>query len=130
MASKAKASTKTTTKTAAKPAAKTAAKPKAAKAPAPKASEPEAAAMPAPAHTPAASGTSIVPIVDRNPWGILALVLGIVGLGGVGTIIAGVKDGRHKGRDITFGVLQLVILFAGSLWGLVWGILIFVKGNK
>lgn len=117
-----KAATKTTTKTASKPATAKAAK---------------TTLTPDPVATPSTTSTTTTtgrdapyPIVDRNPWGILALVLGIVGLGGVGTIIAGVQDGRHKGRDITIGILQIVILFVGSVWGLVWGILIFVKGNK
>lgn len=72
---------------------------------------------------------AIYPIVDRTPWGIVALVLGIVGLGGIGTILTGVINGRHVARDITFGILQF-IPFLGNLWGLVWGILIFAKGNK
>ena len=93
---------------------------------------PAAAPAPAPAPAPAAasSGDPIYPIVDRTPWGILALILGILALGGVGTIIAGVISKKHMTRDIVFGVLQIVIPFAGWLWGLVWGILIFVKGNK
>ncbi|MGB0653099.1 MAG: hypothetical protein ACPGQL_07840 [Thermoplasmatota archaeon] len=70
-----------------------------------------------------------VPSVPRNWEGIVALVLAIVGLGGVGTIIAGIRDGSNVVRDIIFGVLQLIIPFLGWLWGLIWGILIFVKGD-
>ncbi len=67
------------------------------------------------------------PTVERNPWGIVALVLGIVGLGGVGTIIAGVIAKDNLVRDVIVGILQLVIPIVGWIWGLVWGILIFVK---
>lgn len=71
----------------------------------------------------------LVPIVDRTPWGIVALILGIFALGGVGTIIAGVIDKRNTVRDVIFGVLQLLIPVLGWIWGLIWGILIFVKGR-
>lgn len=67
------------------------------------------------------------PSVDQTPWGIVALILGIFGLGGVGTIIAGVIDGKNLVRDIVNGILQLVIPFVGWLWGLIWGILIFLR---
>lgn len=125
MATKAKASPKTTTK--AKSPAKSAAKPATAKAPA----KTTLHVDPTPTHTPAATGTKdpMYPIVDRNPWGIVALVLGIIGAGGVGTIIAGAVSKRHMARDITFGILQLIPII-GWIWGLVWGILIFVKGNE
>ena len=112
------AAKKSTPKAAQKAAAKTAPAP----APAPAAAPPAASAS--------MSGDPMYPIVDRTPWGILALVLGILALGGVGTIIAGVISKRHMTRDIIIGVLQLVIPFLGWAWGLVWGILIFVKGNK
>lgn len=110
-----KAAPKATAKTTAAPAA-------AAPAPAP-------TPAPAPSAAPAASRDAIYPIVDRSPWGIVALVLGIIGLGGVGTIIAGAISKQHMARDIIFGILQLVPI-VGQAWGLVWGILIFVKGNK
>lgn len=72
---------------------------------------------------------AMYPTVARNPYGIVALVLGIIGLGGVGTIIAGVISKENVTRDVIIGILQIVIPFAGWAWGLVWGILIFVKGT-
>lgn len=77
--------------------------------------------------TEVASPTSMYPTVERTPWGIVALVLGIIGLGGVGTIIAGAVSKENLVRDIVIGILQLIIPFVGWIWGLVWGILIFVK---
>ncbi len=71
----------------------------------------------------------MIPNVSRNWEGIVALILGIVGLGGVGTIIAGIRDGSNTVRDIIIGVIQLLIPLVGNLWGLVWGILIFVKSK-
>ncbi len=71
----------------------------------------------------------MIPAVQRTPWGIVSLILGIVGLGGVATIIAGVLDKGNLVRDVVIGVLQLVIPFVGWIWGLVWGILIFVKSD-
>ncbi len=70
-----------------------------------------------------------VPHVERTPWGIVALVLGIVGLGGIGTIIGGVLDKSNTVRDVIIGVLQLVIPVVGWIWGLVWGILIFMDSS-
>lgn len=67
------------------------------------------------------------PTVERTPWGIVALVLGIVGLGGVGTIIAGVIGKENVARDVIVGILQLVIPVLGWIWGLIWGILIFAR---
>lgn len=67
------------------------------------------------------------PQVEQTPWGIVALILGIFALGGVGTIIAGVIDGKNVVRDVVNGILQLVIPFVGWLWGLIWGILIFLR---
>jgi hypothetical protein len=71
---------------------------------------------------------AMYPTVERTPWGIIALVLGIFALGGIGTIIAGVISKENLVRDIVIGVLQLLIPIVGWIWGLVWGILIFVKG--
>lgn len=73
--------------------------------------------------------THLVPVVERKPWGIVALILGIIGLGGVATIIAGVIAKENLARDIIIGILQIIIPFLGWLWGLVWGILIFVKST-
>ena len=127
------------TKAATKPATKTATKTTTTRtttkaAPAKTVMAPDPAPTTTAATTASSSGnattSSIVPIVDRSPWGILALVLGILMLGGVGTIIAATQDKRRMTRDIVFGVLQIIVPFAGQVWGLVWGILIFVKGNK
>lgn len=70
-----------------------------------------------------------VPHVERTPWGIVALILGIVGLGGVATIIGGVLDKTNTVRDIIIGILQLVIPVIGWIWGLIWGILIFIDSS-
>lgn len=67
------------------------------------------------------------PSVDQAPWGIVSLILGIFGLGGVGTIISGIVDGSNVVRDVVNGILQLVIPFVGWIWGLIWGILIFLR---
>ncbi len=69
------------------------------------------------------------PNVERMPWGLASLILGIFMLGGVGTIISGVISKENMVRDIVIGVLQLVIPFLGQIWGLVWGILIFVRSS-
>jgi hypothetical protein len=99
------------------------------KAPSKKTAPAPVMAAPEPVAVPSAADP-MYPIVDRTPWGIIALILGIIGLGGVGTIIAGCVNKRHMGRDIAFGIVQIIVPILGWLWGLVWGILIFVKGNK
>ncbi|MES2155731.1 MAG: hypothetical protein V4510_11400 [bacterium] len=69
------------------------------------------------------------PRVERSPWGILCLILNILPLPGLGTIIAGVRDGRHVGRDVVIGVVQLLLTIAilGFIWSVVWGVAIFVN---
>lgn len=69
------------------------------------------------------------PNVERMPWGLVSLILGIFALGGVGTIISGVISKENVVRDVIIGVLQLVIPILGQIWGLIWGILIFVRGS-
>lgn len=68
-----------------------------------------------------------VPTVERSPWGILCLILDIVPIPGIGTIIAGAKTSDVK--NIIFGILQAVIPVIGWIWGIVWGILIFLKST-
>ncbi len=72
---------------------------------------------------------AMYPTVARTPYGIVALVLGIIGLGGVGTIIAGVVSKENVTRDVIIGIVQVIVPILGWIWGLVWGILIFVKGT-
>jgi len=74
-----------------------------------------------------------IPTVNRNPNGILALVLCIL-LGGIGTIITGAIDnnGNNKRNIILLGVIQLVLtvaFFGGWVWAAVWGILVFVRSG-
>ena len=66
-----------------------------------------------------------VPTVERKPWGILGLILNIIPWGGVGSIVAGAKDG-HK-NTIIRGVLQVVLtgIFVGWVWSVIDGVRIF-----
>jgi len=59
--------------------------------------------------------------------GSLGLILGIINciFFGVGTIIAGALEGSVA--DIIIGVLQLVLLFIGWIWSVVWGVLMIVR---
>lgn len=70
-----------------------------------------------------------VPQTQRSPMGIVCLVLGIVGLGGLGTIIAGVMGKSDVTTHVIRGILQLVIPFLGWLWGFIDGIRIFIKST-
>lgn len=56
-------------------------------------------------------------------------VLGIVGLGGVGTIVAGVISKNDVAMHVIRGILQIVIPFLGWLWGFIDGIRIFLKST-
>jgi hypothetical protein len=66
-----------------------------------------------------------VPTVERKPWGILGLILNIVPWGGVGSIVAGAKEG-HK-NTIIRGILQVVLtgIFIGWVWSVIDGVRIF-----
>lgn len=70
-----------------------------------------------------------VPQAQRNPIGIVCLILGIIGLGGLGTIIAGVMGKTDVTTHVIRGVLQLVIPILGWLWGLIDGIRIFIQSS-
>jgi hypothetical protein len=69
------------------------------------------------------------PRVARSPWGIACLILDVLPIPGLGTIIAGVRDGRNLTRDVVIGILQFILAFAliGWVWSIVWGIAIFVN---
>lgn len=83
-----------------------------------------------------------VPRLARKPWSIIALVLNIFPVAGVGSIIAGIK-GRDRACMIV-GLMQVVLdlagvalvyagvsnwpipmVFAAWLWSIVWGIRIY-----
>jgi hypothetical protein len=70
-----------------------------------------------------------VPAVERNPWGILCLILNIVPWAGIGSIIAGAKASHTK--TIVFGIIQFVtaVILIGWIWSIVWGVLIFMKST-
>lgn len=68
-----------------------------------------------------------IPKVERNPFGILCLILNIIPFPGLGTIIAGAKTSDTK--NIIFGILQIIIPVVGWIWAVVWGVLIFMKSN-
>lgn len=75
-----------------------------------------------------------IPTVKRSPNGILALVLCIL-IGGIGTIIVGaINDrGNNKKNIIILGVIQLVVALVtfgiGTIWAIIWGILVFVRST-
>lgn len=71
---------------------------------------------------------SAVPSVDRKPWGIVCLILNIVPLPGIGTIIAAIIDDVDV-KNIIFGILQAIIPVVGWIWGIIWGILIFLESE-
>ncbi|MHB1260634.1 MAG: hypothetical protein ACYC2H_02840 [Thermoplasmatota archaeon] len=66
-----------------------------------------------------------VPTVERKPWGLLGLILNILPWGGVGSIVAGAKDG-HK-NTIIRGILQVILtgIFIGWVWSVIDGIRIY-----
>jgi len=66
-----------------------------------------------------------VPAVERKPWGTLGLILNILPWGGVGSIVAGAKDGHRD--TIIRGILQVVLtgIFIGWVWSVIDGIRIF-----
>lgn len=83
-----------------------------------------------------------VPSIERRPWGLMALVLNILPVAGVGSILAGLK-GRH-GPCLVVGLLQCLIdvagvavvfvgagdwpvpfVFGAWLWSIIWGVRIF-----
>ena len=116
-----------TKKAAAKSApAKSASKP-AAKAPA-KAAAPKAdpAPMAAPAASASSGGFFAIPVVQRSPTGILALVLCILA-SGIGTIVVGIME--KKTNVWVLGIIQLVLWPIGHLWAIIWGILVFVRST-
>lgn len=83
-----------------------------------------------------------VPSLAPKPWGLIALVLNIFPVAGVGSVVAGVK-GRH-GACLVVGLIQVIVdlvgvalvyagvsswpvplVFATWLWSIVWGIRIY-----
>lgn len=83
-----------------------------------------------------------IPILARKPWGIIALVLNILPVAGVGSVIAGLR-GRHRGCLI-IGLVQIIVdlvgvaivyagvanwpiplVFAAWIWSILWGIRIY-----
>ncbi|MGB1696983.1 MAG: hypothetical protein ACPHK8_01130 [Thermoplasmatota archaeon] len=71
-----------------------------------------------------------VPKVDST-MGIIALILNIIPIPGLGTIIAGVVSGNDVVKHVIIGVLQLVFSFLliGYIWSIVWGIFIFLESR-
>ncbi len=79
-------------------------------------------------------GIFTIPVVKRNPTGILGLVLGIF-LGGLGILITGIvhDQAEEKKNLIISGAIMLVVEIVtfglAHLWPLIVGILIFVKSE-
>lgn len=69
-----------------------------------------------------------VPKVDGT-MGIIALILNIIPLPGLGTIIAGVVSGRDVLKHVLIGVIQIIIPIIGWIWAIIWGILIFLESR-
>lgn len=71
-----------------------------------------------------------VPKVDST-MGIVALILNIIPIPGLGTIIAGVVSGTDVVKHVIIGILQLVFSFLliGYIWSIVWGIFIFLESR-
>lgn len=62
-------------------------------------------------------------------WNLGCLILNIIPfLGGVGTIVAAVRDGMHV-KGLIVGILQLVLQIGiiGYIWSIIWGVLMFKK---
>lgn len=74
--------------------------------------------------------TNYVPNAGAKPFGLICLLLNIIP--GVGTIVAGVRDGSNLVRDIVIGILQFVLTIGiiGFIWSIVWGVLIYQKSPK
>ena len=66
-----------------------------------------------------------VPTVERKPWGILGLILNILPYAGIGSIVAGAKDGDKN--TIIRGIIQFLTgwLVIGWVWSIVDGVRIF-----
>ncbi len=79
-------------------------------------------------------GIFSIPTVKRNPTGILGLLLGIF-LGGLGIIITGlVHDNAEEKKNLMIHgaiifVVTLVTFGLAWVWGLIVGILLFVKSE-
>lgn len=79
-------------------------------------------------------GIFSIPTVKRNPTGWLGLILGIF-LGGLGVLITGaVHDNAEEKKNLMIQgaiifVVTLVTFGIAALWGLIVGILIFVKSE-
>lgn len=55
------------------------------------------------------------------------LILGILNLFlfGWGTIIGGIIDGEMA--DVLIGIIQLLLIFVGWIWSIVWGVLMIIE---
>lgn len=68
-----------------------------------------------------------VPVVRRKPWGILCMVMNLIP--GVGTMMAGAN--QENTRYFVYGLLQFLLAWTviAYVWGLVMGVMIFVKSE-
>jgi len=75
-----------------------------------------------------------IPKAKDSTIAIVALIVNIF-TGGIGTLIAAImtEDGKMDTTNVIIGIIQTVLTFTvgfGWIWGIIWGILIFIKQGK